>query len=182
MFEGIKSFLRRVRSVMFDKGTIKNAIREDIAMSDKMAQAIKLWADMYVNGGTLNLPASISGEMARLVSVELKSVITGSTRANFLNKKYTEVVEGIRTPLEYGCAKGGLIFKPYVSGSEISVDYIHADSFFPLQFDNNRRCICGADCEGYNVLYTPGTSRAERKNICYIKQSLPEPERRHFGE
>jgi len=137
MFEGVKEFWRRVRCVMFDKGTIKNAVREDIAMSDSMSQAIQLWSSMYQEGGKLSLPAAISRELARLVSIEMKSEITGGKRADFLNEKYKDVVKNIRGPLEYGCAKGGLIFKPYVTGKEIAVDYIHADSFFPLAFNNS---------------------------------------------
>ncbi len=169
MFEGIKSFLRRVRSVVFDKGTVKNAIREDIAVSDKMAQAIRLWADMYINGGNLNLPAAISGEMARLVSIELKSAITGSKRADFLNKKYTDVVEDIRTPLEYGCAKGGLVFKPYVSGNELAVDFIHSDSFFPLHFDNSGKITAAVFVERIvkGTTYYTRLERHELKDKAY---------------
>lgn len=147
MFERIKDLWRRVRSVVFDKGTIKNAIREDIAMSDGMSQAIRMWSDMYTDGGTLNLPAAIAFEMARLVSIEMKSEIKGGKRGEFLNKKYTEVVENIRTPLEYGCAKGGLVFKPYVSGREIAVDYIHADAFFPLAFNDSGKITAAVFAE-----------------------------------
>ncbi len=137
MFDGIKDFLRRVRSAVFDKGTIKNAIGEDIAMSNSMAQAIRLWSDMYENGGKLNLPAAISREIARLISIEMKSEITGGARGKFLNEKYNEIIQNIRGPLEHGCAKGGLILKPYVKDKEMMVDYIQADVFFPLAFNNS---------------------------------------------
>lgn len=137
MFEKIKDLWGRVKAVVFDKGTIKNAMREDIAMSDNMSQAIQMWSEMYVNGKDLQLPSAIAGEIARLVSIEMKSEISGSTRADFINKKYAEIIEDIRTPLEYGCAKGGLVFKPYVSNGNIAVDYIQADAFFPLRFNNS---------------------------------------------
>ncbi len=147
MFEKIKDLWRRVRSTVLDKGTIKNAIREDIAMSDDMSRAISLWADMYINGGTLKLPAAIAREMARLISVEMKSGIEGSKRGEFLNTKYTEVVDNIRIPLEHGCAKGGLIFKPYVKGNEIAIDYIHADAFFPLTFNDSGKITAAVFAE-----------------------------------
>lgn len=137
MFDGIKDFFRRVRSAVFDKGTIKNAIGEDIAMSNSMAQAIRLWSDMYEDGEKLNLPAAISRELARLISIEMKSEITGGSRGEFLNQKYNEIIQNIRGPLEHGCAKGGLILKPYVKDKEIMVDYIQADAFFPLAFNNS---------------------------------------------
>lgn len=137
MFEKLKNLWGRVRAVVFDKGTIKNAIREDIAMSDTMSRAIQMWSEMYINGNNLQLPSAIAGEMARLVSIEMKSVVSGSKRADFINKKYSEIIKNIRIPLEYGCAKGGLVFKPYVSNGNIAVDYIQADAFFPLRFNNS---------------------------------------------
>jgi len=164
LFDGLKNFLRRVRSVVFDKGTVKNVIREEIAISDKMSSAIQLWSDMYVSDEKLGLPAAISGEMARLVSIEMNSEISGSKRADFLNAKYTEVVEHIRKPLEYGCAKGGLIFKPYVSGGKLEVDFIHADAFFPLQFDNSGRITAAVFVERI-VRGTTYYTRLERHEL-----------------
>ena len=169
MFEKIKDLWRRVRSTVFDKGTIKNAIREDIAMSDEMSHAISLWADMYINGGTLNLPAAIAREMARLISVEMKSEIEGSKRGEFLNSKYTEVVDNIRIPLEHGCAKGGLIFKPYVKGKEIAVDCIHADAFFPLTFNDSGKITAAVFAERIvkGAKYYTRLERHELKGTTY---------------
>ena len=137
MFDGIKDFLRRVKNAVFDKGTIKNAIGEDIAMSDSMAQAIRVWSDMYENGEILKIPAAISREFAKLISIEMKSELSGGKRAEFLSQKYEDIIKNIRGPLEYGCAKGGLVFKPYVRDGEIAVDFVQADAFFPLGFDNS---------------------------------------------
>jgi len=138
MFEKIKEIWRRVKSVMFDKGTVSNALKENIAMSDNMASAIKIWSEMYENGEKLNLPSAIAGEIARLILLELKSKVNGGNkRAAFLDAEYEEILKNIRMPLEYGCAKGGLVFKPYVSKGNIAVDYIQADSFFPLCFNNS---------------------------------------------
>ena len=35
-------------------------------------------------------------------------------RADYLNKEYHKVTDNLRTQLEYGCAKGGFVIKPYV--------------------------------------------------------------------
>ncbi len=147
MFEKIKDIWRSVRCTVFDKGTIKNAIGADVAMSSEMASVIQLWSDMYTDGGMLSLPAAIAREMARTISIEMKSQITGGKRAEFLNEKYTEVVADIRAPLEYGCAKGGLIFKPYVKDGNIAVDYIHADAFFPLAFNDSGKITAAVFAE-----------------------------------
>ena len=73
------------------------------------------------------LPTAIAGEFARLVTLELKTEITGN---NFINDEYQTVIENIRTYTEYACAKGGLAMKPYVSDGHIEVDMVQADHFF----------------------------------------------------
>ena len=32
---------------MFDKGVIRNAVLEDIAVSEEMGNALRLWSDLY---------------------------------------------------------------------------------------------------------------------------------------
>lgn len=74
-----------------------------------------------------------------------------SDRAEWLNERYQEkIIKKLRTQLEYGIAKGGLVIKPYVimksetndRGEEtgkkvpdIEVDFIQADAFYPLAFN-----------------------------------------------
>ena len=65
----------------------------------------------------------------------MKTEITGSKRADYLNEQYQRVIEGIRPNVEYACAKGGIILKPYVAGNNIVVDYNQADTFLPTAFD-----------------------------------------------
>ncbi|MEG0165898.1 hypothetical protein, partial [Anaerorhabdus sp.] len=90
-------------------------------LSDKMASQIELWTKLYEDNApwikgnvqSANLPASIASELARLVTLELKTEVTGSTRANAINGIYKKVISNLRVDTEYACAKGGLIFKPY---------------------------------------------------------------------
>lgn len=74
---------------------------------------------------------------------------TSSTdRAEYLNEQYSRLKQKLRTQVEYGIAKGGLVIKPYVvinkamegendvkSTATIEFDFIQADSFYPLAFD-----------------------------------------------
>ena len=71
---------------------------------------------------------------------------TSSTdRAEYLNEQYKKLKKQLRTQVEYGIAKGGLVIKPYPvqnkagdeksSDWQIEFDFIQADSFFPLAFD-----------------------------------------------
>lgn len=77
--------------------------------------------------------------------------IGNTERAAYLNEQYNKLKQQLRKQIEYGIAKGGIVFKPYliindVDGSnedinkfEIEFDYIQADSFFPLTFDASKR-------------------------------------------
>ena len=117
---------------------------------------------------SLGIPAFIASEKARMCTLEMKSEITpvmeateatepntglnieqeaptGDTaRADFLNEQYKKTIfKDIRTQLEYGIAKGGLVIKPYIVNSnvegeqaaEIAMDYIQADGFYPIAFN-----------------------------------------------
>ena len=71
-----------------------------------------------------------------------KSKPVGNTeRADFLNENYKNVKKKLRTQIEYGIAKGGLVIKPYLIQRKdkwsFEYDYIQADAFYPLAFDNN---------------------------------------------
>lgn len=128
---------------MFDKSVISREAGTEIAVSDRMCEARRLWKEMYSRDGGLHLPAVIAFEMARLITVEFDSFISGGSRAEFLNCGYREALKNLRIPLEYGCAKGGLVLKPYASEGKIKVDFIQADSFYPTRFDDSGK-ICGA--------------------------------------
>lgn len=134
---------------LFKKETIKSALKVDVAVSDKMAREIELWSDMYRNEApwidnkivkSMNISSSIAAELARLVTIEFESTIT---KNDFLNKEYQVVIDNIRRYTEYACAKGGLVFKPYVNGKNIEVDFVQADKFFPTSY-NSRGEITGA--------------------------------------
>ena len=121
----------------------------DVCLTSQMASAIELWTAMYENHApwvdrqktkSAQIPAAIASEIARLVTLEIKSEITGGTGALFLNREYQKkVLADLRRYVEYGCAKGGLILKPYVTKTGLSIQYVQADSFFPLAFDDSGR-------------------------------------------
>lgn len=108
-----------------------------------MANAMEKWLAMYydepswlkkTNGHSLNLPASIAAEFARLVMVEFDVEISGSPRADFLNAQFKRVTANLQTNLEKGCSVGGIVFKPYVSGGIILTDCVIQDEFVPIEF------------------------------------------------
>ncbi|MCJ0494729.1 phage capsid protein, partial [Clostridioides difficile] len=141
MFDGLKNAIRGVINKLFNKSSIQNELKVDIAVSDKMSRAIDLWMAMYKNKApwlnettkSLNLPSAISSEVARLVTLELESEIVGN---DFLNEQYQEVLKDIRKYCEYACVAGGLVFKPYIGRNKIEVDYVQASNFFPVEYSS----------------------------------------------
>ena len=100
----IKEFIERIGQVirkMLGREKIKDAIGVEVAVSDKMANGIDLWAKMYKNEPPwkekniklCGLPAAIAGEFARLVTLELKTEVTGN---DFINEEYQAVISDIR--------------------------------------------------------------------------------------
>lgn len=144
----------------------------DLSYLTVMSGHIELWNAMYkgkapwIKGETesCNLPASISQEIARLVTLELKSECTGSERAEYIEPYYKKVLESLRRYVEYGCAKGSLVFKPYITSNGIAVQYIQADCFFPVSFDDSGNvtdCIFTEQFRKNKKIYT----RLERNTI-----------------
>lgn len=155
----IKEFIERIGQVirkMLGREKIKDAIRVEVAVSDKMANGIDLWAKMYKNEPPwkekntklCGLPAAIAGEFARLVTLELKTEVTGN---DFINEEYQAVVSDIRKYTEYACAKGGLAMKPYASEGHIEVDMVQADRFFPTKFNSRGEVTAAVFAESLTV-------------------------------
>jgi len=145
MFQKILRWIREVLSKMFSTQNVKQALGVDIAISPLMGDALQRWSDMYegrspwlsADTESLNLPATIAGEIARLVTIEMQVDVTGSPRAVFLAEQMRPVLTRIRQDVEKGCAKGGLWWKPYIKGSVIAVDTVQADQGYPVSFDSS---------------------------------------------
>jgi len=148
MFRGLIEKIRSVINKMFNRSTLKQEMNVDIVTSDKMANAINLWTNMYEDRApwlsktvkSMNLASTIASEHARLITLEMVSKVEGNS---YLDKQYQTVIEGLKNYVEYGCAKGGITFKPYVNGNNIEVDFTQADCFYPTAF-NSRGEITGA--------------------------------------
>lgn len=137
---------------MFFRGeTIKKAVGVEVAVSSGMQEAIELWQQMFrnkppwldENTETLGLAAAVASEIARLVTVEFHSEITGSKRAEFLQEAYNFLLSRLREHTEFAAALGGIVFKPYVENGRIAIDFVHADRFIPTSY-NSRGEVTGA--------------------------------------
>ena len=149
IFEKFINWIRGVYNKMFDK--VGSKFNTNVAISDKMINSINLWTKIYENKSpwldekvfSLELGSSISREIATMVTLEFKSDITGSPRADFINKCYKNIKSSLRKNVEYACAKGGMVFKPYVSNKKIYIEAIQADKFLPTEFTSDGKCVAG---------------------------------------
>ena len=115
--------------------------KNDVQISSDMETSISEWVKQYLQragkDSLLELPAAISSEFARLVTLEMSSELSGSPRADYLNTQYQAFLTGLREQVEYACAKGGMVFKPYVSDGKIIVDCVQGDCFYPTAFNSS---------------------------------------------
>lgn len=140
----ISDFFKKVKKMLGFKSSLGRLGIRTVA-SDKMTACIAEWSRLYEgeNSGKLKLASAISSEIARLVTVELKSEISGSPRADFLNTPYTELLQKIRNITEYAAAKGGIVLKPYVENGMVKVSLVQAEDFVPTSYDSSQN-ITGA--------------------------------------
>lgn len=112
-----------------------------------MEKNIELWMNLFYDnppwnkechGQTLDLASTVAAEFARLITIEMKTEITGSPRADFLNLQYKRVTKVLRRQLELACATGGVVIKPYVSGGQILPDFNFQGDFYPISYGNDR--------------------------------------------
>ena len=90
---------------------------------------------------------------------------TSTKRAEYLNKQYEKLKKSLRVNVEKGIALGGLVIKPYVVSNgtdeknatiELEFDFVHADAFYPLSFDANKKITEAAFLEtkqGKDIIY-----------------------------
>ncbi len=158
MFNGIKNFVKQAvfkMNVFFNGNDIGGNMS---STTNVMRTNIELWYDLYQgnapwlqhNRQSLGLPAAISSEIARLVTLEMEININAtkmsagqskdgdnltSSKAEFVDKMLKPFRSNIRNYCEYACASGGVMFKPYFNGEGISIECVQAVDFQPITFD-----------------------------------------------
>ena len=132
---------------MFTHGfarSISEIAENSTVITDQMMTTIDEWLEMYEgnapwlnkNPQSLGLPAIIASEIARLVTLEMQVNITGSEMADYIMEQFDSMKKDLRTNIEYACAGGGIVFKPYICDDRIVTEIVHANSFYPIAFNN----------------------------------------------
>lgn len=132
--------------------TLKNSLYKegvDVKLSELMSAAITRWESLYGDNSRLSLASAIAAETARLTTLELKSKVSGSLRADYLDRQYQNLLDNIRNITEVACATGGVVLKPYVSNGEIKVATVKAENFIPTDFNESGDIVGAAFLERY---------------------------------
>lgn len=140
MFEGIKAFLKGVKSRMFKAKTIADALQVKTCMSEEMVERINLWNNMYKGQApwctdyvkSLRKEQGICREFANVCLNEMELKVSNEQLDTIMKDAIRELNEN----LQDGLALGAFVIKP-LGGNK--VEYVTADRFVPVEFDARGR-------------------------------------------
>ena len=132
-------------------GIIEKEFGVQPAASRKMENNINLWWAMYTNHPPwescevrpLGLPGAIGRELARHALAEFSAAVSGSARAEYINRQVQAAKARFSQNLEIGLCLGGVALKPYPDGDRILVEAA-TTGFTPTRFDGTGKAIGGA--------------------------------------
>lgn len=137
MFSGIRRFLKGIVK-MFGYMTLKQVIGKDIALSDKMIDAINNWKRM-LNGEadwitdyitSLGIEEGICREFADCALVEMETSVSNER----LDKIYQKNIVSLNENLQEGLALGSFVLKP-LGGT--AAEFVSADKIIPISFGDD---------------------------------------------
>lgn len=130
---------------MINHADIENIIGCKTLVTNRMQRAIEDWYDAAINGLpldknpetlTLDLPALICAELARLTTLELEATVEGSDRADWINAQLQRALTPRRRRIfTVALALGSGIWKPYQSGKKLGISFCNASRYFPVAHD-----------------------------------------------
>lgn len=137
MFSGIRRFWKGIVK-MFGYMTLKQVIGKDIALSDKMIDAINNWKRM-LNGEadwitdyitSLGIEEGICREFADCALVEMETSVSNER----LDKIYQKNIVSLNESLQEGLALGSFVLKP-LGGT--AAEFVSADKIIPISFGDD---------------------------------------------
>ncbi len=157
LFSTLFNQIRRVVHTVIPYKSIETAEHFTSPLSLEMVHALDAWYNMYINRGpwlaadnqlqSLNLPAFVSAELAREITLESQYKFYNgggqesdenlNPRAQFHKDEFEKLWRVLRQRLELGCAAGGMIIKPYAKNGHVYYDVIPDWSIYPVAFGDD---------------------------------------------
>lgn len=124
------------------KKPLPPAEHEDLRSSE-MQEAIAQWEDIFSgrpdwatpkHPDTLNLASAATRYLTRLTCAELSVQCRGSARAARIGEVMErQVLPQFSAAMQQAMAGGCVVWKPYVADGNISVEWLRADEFYPIE-------------------------------------------------
>lgn len=159
---GLITWIRTVFNRLF-KQKIKQEFNTEIQLSQIMESAIAkyynitagkpYWIDPEDDVESINFAGFIDDVTAGLVTLDLGIEISGTGRAEYLQKQADYVLSVIHDKVSEGLGNCGLMFKP--NGE--TIDYIEPGCFAPTETDSNGNilgCVFQSQIERGGYIYT----------------------------
>ena len=181
---------------MINHADIENIIGCKTLVTDRMQRAIEDWYDAAINGLpldknpetlTLDLPALICAELARLTTLELEATVEGSDRADWINTRLQRVLTPRKRRIfTVALALGSGIWKPYQSGNKLGISFANATRYFPVAHDVEGSLTEGVfidtivicSCTAMIMLTAPENIVAGKEGMDLLQSAM----RYHLGE
>ena len=139
---GLITWIKAVWNKLFRK-EIEERFQADVQLSSVMEAAIdkfycitagrQPWIDPEDDIESINFAGYIDDVTAGLVTLDLGIDISGSERADYLQKQANYILAVIHDKVSEGLGNCGLMFKP----NDQNVDYIEPGNFAPTETDSN---------------------------------------------
>lgn len=133
---------RRVQS-MFERTDLKQVLGSEIELTAQMIDTIDLWQNMLTGSApwtnkmpSMGLESGICREFADVAINEMQAKVEDNES---LDQIFQMAIRDLNENLQDGLALGSLIIKPLLGGR---VEYVTADNFIPIRFDNDRPVDC----------------------------------------
>ena len=119
------------------------------AVTPAMAKAMNRWQRSFYNlntpkgGHPTGLAAALTGYLATMVTSELAVRISGSARADYLQRMMDHFLPALQRAVQLAAAEGQCVLRPRIEDGEILVELIPGSRFHPIRFDPSGRPSAG---------------------------------------
>ena len=128
---------------MFERTDLKQVLGSEIELTAQMIDTIDLWQNMLTGSApwtnkmpSMGLESGICREFADVAINEMQAKVEDNES---LDQIFQMAIRDLNENLQDGLALGSLIIKPLLGGR---VEYVTADNFIPIRFDNDRPVDC----------------------------------------
>lgn len=149
----IIDYIKGVVKRLLKKDDFKNKINITPATTSNYLNALELWFQIFQGQApwlndkveSIKLANFSTSYLAKLINAELKLEVTGSKRADYIQAQLDRyLLPNFTEKLQLALIGGQVVMKPIVvNGTDVGIEFVKADQFYPLAFDITDRITSG---------------------------------------